>query len=80
MHFHSGRRAEYRVFYTATPYGSAFTTDAWLYGLQRDGENRSNLAIVNTGEVSGNSDTFDIELFDGDTGAKTHTKSHSKRY
>ena len=61
------------MFYTATPYGSASTTDAWLYSLRQDNENRTNLAIVNTGEVDGNPDTFNIDLFDGDTGKKVNT-------
>jgi len=68
-----GGGGEYGVFYTATPFGSASAVDTWLYSLRQDSENRTNLAIVNTGEVDGNQDTFDIELFDGDTGTKVST-------
>ena len=61
------------VFHTAIPYGQASTTDAWLFGLQQNAENRTNLAIVNTGETDANDDTFVIDLYDGATGniAKT---------
>ena len=31
----------YSVFYTAVPYGKAFSKSAWVYGLQQNGENRS---------------------------------------
>lgn len=56
------------VFYTAVPYGQASTTDAWLFGLQQNAENRTNLAIVNIGETDANSDTFVIDLYDGASG------------
>jgi hypothetical protein len=56
------------VFYTAVPYGQASTTSAWVFGLQQNSENRTNLAIVNTGETDANDDTFVIDLYDGATG------------
>jgi hypothetical protein len=68
-----GGGGEYGVFYAATPFGSASSTDAWLYSLRQDEENRTNVAIVNTGEGDGNPDTFDIELFDGEFGSKVST-------
>ena len=46
---------------------------AWIFGLQQNGETRSNLALVNTGEVDSNPITFNIELFDGSTGTKVST-------
>jgi len=61
------------LFYTAVPYGQASTSSAWVFGLQQNSENRTNLAIVNTGEIDGNSDTFVIDLYDGATGAKVKT-------
>ena len=61
------------LFYTAVPYGQASTSSAWLFGLQQNSENRTNLAIVNTGETDANSDTFVIDLYDGATGAKVKT-------
>jgi hypothetical protein len=45
----------------------------WLYGLQQNAENRTNLALVNTGESGTSADTFRIELFDGNTGQKVAT-------
>jgi hypothetical protein len=58
----------YGLFYTAVPFGQASTTDAWLYGLQQNTENRTNLALVNTGEVDGDPDVFHIDLYDGASG------------
>jgi hypothetical protein len=63
-----GGGGRYGVFYTATPYGTAATDQVWLYGLQQNTENRTNLALINTGETGAGSDTFRIELFDGATG------------
>ncbi len=64
----SGGRGRYGLFYTATPYGTAATDQVWLYGLQQNADNRTNLALINTGEAGGGSDTFRIELYDGSTG------------
>jgi len=61
------------LFYTAVPYGQASTSSAWVFGLQQNSENRTNLAIVNTGETDANSNTFVIDLYDGATGAKVKT-------
>jgi hypothetical protein len=58
------------LFYTAVPYGQASTSSAWVFGLQQNSENRTNLAIVNTGETDDSSDTFVIDLYDGATGTK----------
>jgi hypothetical protein len=61
---------EYGLYYTALPDGSTPVADAWLYGLQQNSENRTNLALLNTGEVDGSADTFQIDLYDGKTGTK----------
>jgi hypothetical protein len=61
------------LFYTAVPYGQASTSSAWVFGLQQNSENRTNLAIVNTGETDASSDTFVVDLYDGATGAKVKT-------
>jgi len=63
----------YGVSYAGVPYGTSAATSAWLYGLQQNGENRTNLGLVNTGEVDANADVFSIELFDGTTGHKVNT-------
>jgi hypothetical protein len=57
------------VFIPAYPDGSLATTSAWLYGLRQDFENRSNLALVNTGSIDASPSTFRIDLFDGGEGA-----------
>ena len=59
-----GRGGQYGVFYTAVPDGAAFTGDAWIYGLQHNRENRTNLALVNTGEVDDSRSAFGIEIYD----------------
>jgi photosystem II stability/assembly factor-like uncharacterized protein len=68
-----GGGGEYGVFYAAVPEGGSPIQEAWLYGLQQNAENRTNLALVNTGEVDNNPDTFTIDLFDGNTGQKVQT-------
>ena len=68
-----GGGGRYGLFYVAVPYGLASTTDAWIYGLRQDGQNRSNLGLVNTGEANGNPDIFNIELYNGLTGVKVST-------
>ena len=64
----AGGGGEYGLFYTALPEGTTSQNEAWLYGLQQNGENRTNLALVNTGEMDDREDTFSIELYDGETG------------
>jgi hypothetical protein len=65
----------YGVFYPALgPSRFAGTVSAWLYGLQQNGESRSNLAIVNNGDANGGeTDTYRIELWNGETGALAAT-------
>jgi hypothetical protein len=63
------------VFYPGVPLepDRIATTSAWLYGLQQNSETRTNLALVNAGLLDGDPNTFRIELFDGQTGAKVNT-------
>ena len=42
---------QYSLFYNGVPHGSASIEGAWIYGLQQNAENRSNLALVNRGEI-----------------------------
>ncbi|HKC24415.1 MAG TPA: hypothetical protein VKF32_06715, partial [Thermoanaerobaculia bacterium] len=63
----AGGGGRFGLFYAATLQGDAIEGDAWVYGLQQDAENRTNLALINTGELGG-ADTFTIEIFDGPTG------------
>ncbi|MEW5978653.1 MAG: putative Ig domain-containing protein [Acidobacteriota bacterium] len=66
----AGGGGRFGLFYSAVPYGQSSIRDAWLFGLQQNDENRTNLAIVNTGEVDSSSATYQIELYDGRTGSK----------
>jgi hypothetical protein len=69
----AGGGGEYGLFYTALPEGTTSQKEAWLYGLQQNEENRSNLALVNTGEVDSSQESFSIELYDGETGKLANT-------
>ena len=68
-----GGGGSYSVFYNAVPEGGAFTKEAWVDGLQQNEENRSNLALVNTGEVDGSASVFHLEIYDGETGLLEET-------
>ena len=61
-------KGQYSVFYPAVPDGAAFPSTAWVHGLQQNAENRSNLALVNTGEFDGSPSTFNLEIYNGKTG------------
>ena len=52
-----------------------FTGSAWVDGLQQNEENRSNLALINTGEVDNQDIVFELDIYDGETAmmAKTVT-------
>ena len=68
-----GGGGQYSVFYNAVPEGEAFTRVAWVDGLQQNEENRSNLALVNTGEVDESESVFHLEIYDGETGMLVET-------
>jgi hypothetical protein len=68
-----GGGGQYGLFYLAVPEGTASLNEAWIYGLQQNAESRTNLALVNTGGIDANPGTFQIELFDGSSGAKVNT-------
>ena len=68
-----GRDGQYGVFYNAVPYGRAFLESAWVQALQQDEENRSNLALVNTGEVDDSPSVFRLDIYDGEAGALANT-------
>ena len=68
-----GGGGQYSVFYNAVPEGEAFAEVAWVDGLQQNEENRSNLALVNTGEVDGSPSVFHLEIYDGETGLLAET-------
>ncbi len=68
-----GGGGQYSVFYNAVPFGEAFSREAWVDGLQQDEENRSNLALVNTGEMDGSASVFHLDIYDGETGMLAET-------
>ena len=68
-----GGGGQYSVFYNAVPFGEAFSREAWVDGLQQNRENRSNLALVNTGEVDESPSVFHLEIYDGETGLLQET-------
>jgi len=65
----TGGGGRYGLFYTATPNGASSTAGAWLFGLQQNGENRTNLALVNTGETDASVLSLHVDLYDGATGS-----------
>ena len=68
-----GGGGQYGVFYNAVPDGSAWTGSAWIYGLQQNAANRSNLALVNTGEADDGESVFSLDIYDGETGRLVKT-------
>ena len=68
-----GGGGQYSVFYNAVPFGEAFSRVAWVDGLQQNEENRSNLALINTGEVDDSESVFHLEIYDGETGLLAET-------
>ena len=69
------RGGQYSLFYNGVPYGAASIESAWTYGLQQNAENRSNLALVNTGEIDDSSITLEITIFDGSGEFQPRTKT-----
>ena len=63
-----GAGGQFGVFYHAVPAGGGFTESAWVDALQQNEENRSNLALVNTGEVDNSPSVFAIDIYNGETG------------
>jgi len=68
-----GGGGRFGLFYPAVAYGTTPTTSAWLFGLQQNAENRTNLALVNTGEEGSSPITLSMDLYDGNTGTKVTT-------
>jgi hypothetical protein len=65
----TGAGGRYGLFYTAVPNESTSLAGAWVYGLQQDGENRANLALVNTGTRDSSPLNLHVDLHDGQTGS-----------
>ncbi len=69
----AGDGGYYGLHYPAVTEGQTAKTSAWLYGLQQNDENRTNLALINTGEGGDSDDVFRIEIYDGDLANKVRT-------
>ena len=74
-----GRGGQFSLFYNAVPHGAASLDSAWVYGLQQNAENRSNLALVNTGEFDDSPIILDITIYDGSGESQPKTKSVTLR-
>ena len=68
------RGGQYSLFYNGVPYGAASVASAWIYGLQQNAENRSNLALVNTGEIDESPVTLELTIYDGSGHSQPRTK------
>ena len=68
------RGGQYSLFYNGVPYGAASTGGAWIYGLQQNEENRSNLALVNTGEFDDGEIVIEINIYDGAEDSEPRTR------
>ena len=68
-----GGGGQYSVFYNAVPDGAGFGETAWIEALQQNRDNRSNLALVNTGEVDASPSVFQLDIYDGETGQLVNT-------
>ena len=68
-----GGGGQYGFFYLAVPAGTEFSTGAWLYGLQQDSEDRTNLGLLTTSSVDSQANSYAIDLYDGSTGLMVQT-------
>ena len=62
-----GGSGEYGLFYPGLGPGFAASTEAWVYGLQQNTSNHSNVAVANLGDA-GAAISLRIDVYDGDTG------------
>ena len=58
--------------HAAVPYGDSHHSPAWVYGLRQDQEKRTDLGIVNTGELGDETSLFSVEIYDGEMGMLAH--------
>ena len=68
-----GRGGQYGVSYSPVELNSAFRDSAWIYGLQHNAENRSNLALLNTGHDDNSDSVFEIDIYDGVSRTRVNT-------
>ena len=68
-----GGGGQYSFFYPGVPAGTEFSSGAWLYGLQQDSEDRTNLGLLTTSSADSDANTYEIDLYDGATGLMVQT-------
>lgn len=73
----SGPGGRTALFYEAVPAGAAAALEARVDALQQTETTRSNLALVNSGEVDSGESTFLVEVWDGATGRKAGERTVS---
>ena len=73
--WNSGGGGKYGLFYPATPTEGASIDSVWLYGLQQNAMNRTNLALLNIGDADSDDDVFAIDVYDGATGQLVHAET-----
>ena len=57
---------QYGLFYRSVVLNEAATGEAWVFGLQQNASNRSNLAVVSFGNTA--ADKYRVDVYNGDTG------------
>lgn len=71
-----GAEGRYGVFCSGVPRDDTLAfSSIWLYGLQQNSENRTNLALADTGFLAYEQQVvneFRVDLFDGESGAKVN--------
>jgi hypothetical protein len=60
-----GDGGRYGLSYPGVLFGRSLETSGWVYGLQQNSTNRSNLALV-TGNSTNTPNTYSIDIYDGD--------------
>lgn len=73
----AGANGRYGVFFPAVPFGKAATASVFVSGLQQNDANRSNLALVNTGEAGDGSVELEVTAYDGATGLAVGSATYS---
>ena len=58
---------------TPCPTGRPSSAPPGIDALQQNRENRSNLALINTGEVDASDSVFELEIYNGGTGRLVNT-------
>jgi photosystem II stability/assembly factor-like uncharacterized protein len=64
----SGAGGQFGLFTPGVYAGGEAALEAYLYGLHADDSNRTNVAVINTGEADAGPVTLELQAFDGDAG------------